>query len=80
MSDFVRARNRALDAEAVVAASALPYLAGWEAVPDEPSLDAPVAAPADQPALDESAAEPAAASVTPGSTSVGRPTRMSKES
>jgi hypothetical protein len=81
-TEFVRARNEALDAETVLPASALPYLDGWERVSDDPQpADAPAAvAP---PAPDEPAADAAVSveSAPPGATPVGRPTRTpSKES
>jgi hypothetical protein len=95
MADFVRARNEELGVEKVLPRSALPYLAGWEAVdadaptepvppevPDAgaPSLQVPSPPPpSDEPSGSDTAA-PVDEPVTPGSTPVGRPTRKPKES
>jgi hypothetical protein len=83
-ADFVRARNEALDTETVLPASALPYLAGWTRIEDDPAPATPgpageVATPTDEPDAGGDAA-PAAEPATPGSTPVGRPTRKPKES
>lgn len=67
-TEFIRARNAELDAEKVLPRTALPYLAGWEAVepdgPAEPQRDAQLPTPAgdpEVPAAPQPDAQPTAA-------------------